>query len=432
MEHRIRHRRWGESLSLSQIWAHRFMWEFGMVDMYGETCQLGGKIAIMKSIRWRLSWGFWIISGCLCVHHLWGVDVQWKDAQSWSYQLQHADIDQLAQDPSFDVVVIDYSGDGSAGEQYSADEIEKLKAAGKIPLAYFSIGEAEDYRWYWNPAWTTSPESARPTWLAQENPHWPGNYLVKFWEEEWKSIIHQYLSQIEAAGFSGIYLDKVDAWYDWIASGIRTDPVQPAVEMVRFVTLIKSWTETLREGGMILVIQNGETLINEDVINESMIGNWMDSIDGVGTEDLFYFGDQEMDNPFQPDEYRLGILDEYVKRGKRIFSIEYLTESSSKWHFYKLAKSYGFVPLVAGRPLAEPAHGVKIVEKLSWNQQKLHHSTIPGRAYRILQSQSIQSESVQFTDWHSSDSLLYEPDFSEETGFFQLEIDLFPAQSAAP
>lgn len=393
---------------------------------------MDGIAAMMKSIRWRLSWGYWIISGCFCVYQVWGVDSKWNNAQSWSYQLQHADIDQLAQDPTFDVVVIDYSGDGSAEERYSADEIAKLKAAGKIPLAYFSIGEAEDYRWYWDEAWTTSPESSRPAWLAPENPDWPGNYLVKFWEEDWQAIIYQYLSQIEAAGFSGIYLDKVDAWYDWIASGIQIDPIEPAVEMVRFVALIKSWTESLRAGGMIIVIQNGETLINEEEVSESMIENWMNSIDGVGTEDLFFPGDLEVDNPFQPEEYRLGILDTYVQRGKRIFSIEYLTESSSKWHFFKLAKSYGFVPLIAGRPLAEPAPGVKIIEKLSWNNQKIHHATVPGRAYRIIRSKGIHGNSVHVTDWDASATLPYQPDFSEDTGFFRLEIDLFPAQSGNP
>ena len=79
-------------------------------------------------------------------------------------------------------------------------------------LAYFCIGEAEDYRWYWQPAWTSDP----PAWLLGENPDWPGNYTVKYWYPEWQSILLDepdgFLPRILAAGFDGVYLDLVDAF----------------------------------------------------------------------------------------------------------------------------------------------------------------------------------------------------------------------------
>jgi len=40
--------------------------------------------------------------------------------------------------------VIDYSRDGSEEGRYSPDEIQKMKDKGIIPIAYLSIGEAED------------------------------------------------------------------------------------------------------------------------------------------------------------------------------------------------------------------------------------------------------------------------------------------------
>ena len=75
-----------------------------------------------------------------------------------------------------------------------------------------SIGEAEDYRYYWQADWSTNP----PSWIEEENPDWEGNYIVKYWEQEWQDIIYgndnSYLKKIVDAGFDGVYLDIIDAF----------------------------------------------------------------------------------------------------------------------------------------------------------------------------------------------------------------------------
>ena len=52
--------------------------------------------------------------------------------------------------------------------------------------------------------------------MAAENPDWPGNYKVKYWNEEWQGLIYKnqdsYLNKIMAAGFDGVYLDIIDAF----------------------------------------------------------------------------------------------------------------------------------------------------------------------------------------------------------------------------
>ena len=73
---------------------------------------------------------------------------------------------------------------------------------------YLSIGEAEDYRYYWRPEWKIKP----PPWLDKENPNWPGNYKVKYWYSEWQDIILDYTRRIVEAGFDGAYLDIIDAF----------------------------------------------------------------------------------------------------------------------------------------------------------------------------------------------------------------------------
>lgn len=101
-------------------------------------------------------------------------------------------------------------------EQFTATEINQLrdKANGgkRLVICYMSIGEAEDYRYYWQPSWNTS----KPNWMAAVNPDWPGNFKVKYWNEDWQKIIYKnndsYLDKILQANFDGVYLDIIDGF----------------------------------------------------------------------------------------------------------------------------------------------------------------------------------------------------------------------------
>jgi cysteinyl-tRNA synthetase len=98
----------------------------------------------------------------------------------------------------------------------------KTKANGgqRLVIAYMSIGEAENYRWYWESRWISTNSkltTLAPAWLEQENPEWEGNFKVKYWHPDWKRIIYgssnSYLDRILAVGFDGVYLDVVDGFY---------------------------------------------------------------------------------------------------------------------------------------------------------------------------------------------------------------------------
>lgn len=113
----------------------------------------------------------------------------------------------------YDMFVIDLFCCGKQmGQEQVAELSTKPGGGSRIVLCYMSIGEAEDYRWYWDPSWAADP----PSWLGPENPDWPGNYRVEYWDPEWQAIIYgspdSYLDRIIAAGFDGVYLDKVDAF----------------------------------------------------------------------------------------------------------------------------------------------------------------------------------------------------------------------------
>lgn len=138
-----------------------------------------------------------------------------QDASNFLYLLNPANFpDKEAylsalQATDYDVILIDLY---YQEEPLTSAEISSLrtKANGgsRLILCYMSIGEAEDYRYYW-PALSQSL-------VYRANPDWPGNYAIKFWEPEWKKIIYggtdSYTSKIINAGFDGVYLDIIEAY----------------------------------------------------------------------------------------------------------------------------------------------------------------------------------------------------------------------------
>jgi cysteinyl-tRNA synthetase len=119
----------------------------------------------------------------------------------------------------YDLVVTDpfFHGDIPFSRREVAALRRKACGGNRFVLAYMSIGEAEDYRPYWKPEWKDAP----PAWLDRENPDWPGNYKVKYWMEAWQRILMggdgSILDRIVDAGFDGVYLDIVDAFWHFEA-----------------------------------------------------------------------------------------------------------------------------------------------------------------------------------------------------------------------
>ena len=115
---------------------------------------------------------------------------------------------------NYDLLIIDlFFNDQLA---FTASEINqlKIKANGgkRLVISYMSIGEAENYRYYWQSNWNYN----KPGWLDKENPKWAGNFTVKYWYPEWQSIIYgndnSYLKKILNSNFDGVYLDIIDAF----------------------------------------------------------------------------------------------------------------------------------------------------------------------------------------------------------------------------
>ena len=115
---------------------------------------------------------------------------------------------------NYDLLIMDlYFHDGTAFTDVEINQLKGKNNDGKrMVICYMSIGEAEDYRYYWESGWKPN----NPSWIEKENPNWKGNFKVRYWEQDWQDIIYgndnSYLKKILDAQFDGVYLDIIDAY----------------------------------------------------------------------------------------------------------------------------------------------------------------------------------------------------------------------------
>lgn len=259
--------------------------------------------------------------------------------QSWGYQLQQVDPGLVAASDC-DLMVIDYARDGSTDLTFGRADLaimqRKPDGGTRIVLAYLSIGEAEDYRFYWQRTWMAAP----PPWLGAENPDWPGNYAVRYWAPEWQTQIFgtpgAYLDAIIAAGFDGVYLDRIDAFDVSDPSASRPQRMQL---MADFVSAIAVYAREQRPG-FIVVGQNAEELLAN--------ATYADAIDAVGKEDLFFgLAGDGMLNSKAELRASLTPLQNFQASGKPVFIVEYLDTPESKSQARTSAAALG-APLFIG------------------------------------------------------------------------------------
>ena len=258
-----------------------------------------------------------------------------SDVTSWGYQLQNIKPAKVAACP-YDLMVIDYANDD--GRPFSRDQVAAMQrrpdGAPRLVLAYFSTGEAEDYRPYWRKEWRKS----RPAWLGKENPEWKGNFLVSYWAPEWQQILAADLDRIVAAGFDGAYLDRVDSFEDWEARGDKG----AASKMVDLVATLSAHAKAKRPG-FLIVSQNGEGLLDRPVFRQA--------IDGFAREDLFYGEDDDRKrNSRQSIGDSIGQLKQFAAEGKPVFVVEYPSKKDVESVRDEI-KAQGFIGLIAGREL---------------------------------------------------------------------------------
>jgi len=266
-------------------------------------------------------------------------------AKSWGYQLQNVDPDVLANAP-YDVFVLDYSRDGTDAGALTPDDLKRLKTkpdgGRRIVLCYFSIGEAEKYRYYWRWYWGWFFGWFAPAWLGPQNREWGGNYGVRYWHEGWQKIIFtgedSYLDRIQRAGFDGVYLDKVDEYADMLKR--KPDARALMIDLVKAIAT----RARARKPGFLIVPQNAEGLLTD--------ASYRAAIDGLGKEDLLYGETKDKRaNETQSIARNVAHLKLLTADGKPVFAVEYLDKPDEIARAKKELSGYGFVPHFADRAL---------------------------------------------------------------------------------
>jgi cysteinyl-tRNA synthetase, unknown class len=268
------------------------------------------------------------------------------NAKSWAFQLKNLGPEQQAKIAAspYDLVVID-------SEQFPQDkeipltreEVERMKkkpdGGRRLVIAYFSIGEAENYRYYWKPEWNR----VKPSWVGKENKQWGGNFLVQYWDPTWQNIImggpKSFADQVINSGFDGFYIDRADAYYYY------GDTNEKRNQMADFVIKLANYIRSKKPDALILA-QNAEELLDRPA--------YVKAIDGIAKEDLIYgISHTEKINPAGDISHSSGLLTSAKKAGKAIFVIEYLTKPALISDAVAKVRDLGFVPYVGPRGLAE-------------------------------------------------------------------------------
>ncbi len=237
--------------------------------------------------------------------------------RSWHYHLTSLDLETITKSPA-DLVVTEYSPNTEPYRAWTPEEVGrmKIKPDGKtrLVLSYFSIGEAESYRFYWRPEWSGD---AVPGWYVAENCAWPRNYMVRFWHDGWKDIIYRgkesFLKRIIDAGFDGVYLDRVDVFWE-----LMKERPTARDDMIAFVAEIADTARRIKPG-FIVVAQNAEDLLD--------VSSYRDIIDGLGKEDLLY-GHNGTNTRNPPGEIAEGrrMMRKLQRDSKPIVAVEYVTD----------------------------------------------------------------------------------------------------------
>ena len=312
------------------------------------------------------------------------VDDGTVDVRSWGYQLQGLAGTPLTVPPlvvaSHDLLVMDFSSDGTEGAKFTSSEIDQIQhgdpalggdGSRKVVVAYVSIGEASEFRSYWDPAWTVTGTASgaltasAPSWLGPVNPDFPESRKVRYWDPAWQALIFStagtgWLDQTLSQGFDGAYLDIVDAYFFWGEEATPSqrrpgDPVDVQDAARRMIDFVVALTAHARQTvpGFFSIPQNGEFIL-EDADGGPLAPDpmrraaYLDAIGGIGIEDTYYRGNLDENNVLDPDLPKIAVLQsDFAGVSKPVFVVDYLNDAAKIDVFAARAVADGFHPHAA-------------------------------------------------------------------------------------
>jgi cysteinyl-tRNA synthetase len=248
-----------------------------------------------------------------------------------------------------------------------------------LVLAYIDIGQAEEWRWYWDghptyedlgeckPSFISQIQTWAPWVIACDPDGWAGNYPVAYWDPAWKNIViygttlgahlglyfNSFLDEVIQDGFDGIYLDWVEAWeMDEVKQRAQNEGKDPGLEMLKFIQEMRTYGKQYNPN-FLVIQQNSSELINE--VGASSL--WT-AVDAIAQEGIWWEGSATdnwndpdgYDQPSGYESYYLPRLRMYKAAGFPVFNCEYAVSKAND--AFQKAKSEGFVAYATRRSLS--------------------------------------------------------------------------------
>ncbi len=310
-----------------------------------------------------------------------------EDVEHWFYYLGFEPDGKILEKiaaSEYDLVVMEPIFTDKENAEFSiADSVDAFHNAAhpKLVVAYIDIGQAEDWRTYWQKGWGIGD----PEWIVAADPDgWEGNYPVAYWDEEWQEIWLNpqdgYMQLLLDSGFDGIYLDWVEAYSDEnVLDAADEADVDAEEEMVEWVEKLAAYGRS-QNPNFIVIGQNAAELVENE--------RYTAVIDGLAQEQTWFDGaadntppgdcplprtetDIESDEHYDllsplcqqlyddfPDstlhvssESYLYYLTLAQEEGLPVLTIDYAKQTDNTAWIYAQSRQHGFIPFVSERAL---------------------------------------------------------------------------------
>ena len=310
-------------------------------------------------------------------------EVTLEEVKSFAYNIQNVDSDSQWNELTkshYDMYILEPCVTEKENKNFNIEgllesirEYNRIKYDKKpIILAYADVGQAEDWRWYWQEDW----EPGNPEWIVTTDPdEWEGNYPVAFWYPEWENIViygSGGMSHVEIAlqaGFDGIDLDWIEAFSDLnVVAKAEKDGIPDIAEaMLDFIEKMRIFARQSSSNAnpnFLIVAQNAPDLFPENP------NRYNEIIDAISCEAIWFGGTGGYDDWDDPHGFNVPTNDIYsgwteelleylslISGLMPIFCVEYAQDFGGEFLasevYTTLAPSRGFIPYCTRISLSE-------------------------------------------------------------------------------
>jgi cysteinyl-tRNA synthetase len=251
----------------------------------------------------------------------------WTAVHNWTIWLDRPNLEQIAAS-SFELAVIDYSSDRTAAGEFTSAQIDALRSSQCSPrvVAYVSVGQAQNYRFYWQPGWG----QGNPSWIGEVDPDRPTDFSVQFANPAWRQIMEQYLDRVIAQGFDGVLLDGIDAY---------TDSPNGGAEMAELVRGLAAYARARSPLGE----DFGVFVQNEP----HFAADFVSVLTGIANEAAYFAPTDQITPPSWRTASEAGL--DVIRQGSRahlVLTVDYAARPANIAEAYNRARAKGYVPYV--------------------------------------------------------------------------------------